>query len=161
MPIGKWLGGKLNSELTMTGKLGEDLMPDWQSLTGNGNLFLIEGLLEKFKPLEQLAAKINVEELKQVSLREVRQYFEFTNGKVHFQIDCFRRLYRNPFRHCLGQQIVYNFIAIGSETCSWYNHVDNIIQRLVKTVRTTNLHFNVFIVHIKWLHEHLAIGKFK
>jgi len=82
MPIGKWLGGKLNSELSMTGKLGQDLMPDWQSLTGNGNLFLIEGLLEKFKPLEQLAAKINVEELKQVSLREVRQYFEFTNGKV-------------------------------------------------------------------------------
>ncbi|HSB93089.1 MAG TPA: AsmA-like C-terminal region-containing protein [Flavitalea sp.] len=82
MPIGKWLGGKLNSELTLSGNLGRDLMPDLQSLTGNGNLFLIEGLLEKFKPLEQLAAKINVEELKQVSLREVRQYFEFTNGKV-------------------------------------------------------------------------------
>jgi hypothetical protein len=82
MPIGKWLGGKLNSELTMTGKLGQDLMPDLQSLTGNGNLFLIEGLLEKFKPLEQLAAKIKVDELKQVSLREVREYFEFSNGKV-------------------------------------------------------------------------------
>lgn len=82
MPIGKWLGGKLNSELKMSGSLTKDLSPDFNSLTGNGNLFLIEGLLEKFKPLEQLADRIHVDELKQISLREVRQYFEFTNGKV-------------------------------------------------------------------------------
>jgi len=82
MPIGKWLGGKLNSELTLSGNLGKDLMPDIHSLTGNGNLFIIEGFLEKFKPLEQLAARIHVDELKEISLREVRQYFEFTNGKV-------------------------------------------------------------------------------
>lgn len=82
MPIGKWLGGKMNSELLLTGNLTRDLMPDFATLTGNGNLFLIEGLLQKFKPLEKLAEKIHVNELKEISMREVREVFEFTNGKV-------------------------------------------------------------------------------
>jgi hypothetical protein len=73
---------KLNSELTLSGKLGQDLMPDFESLSVLVTSFLIEGLLDKFKPLEQLAAKINVDELKQISMREVKQYFEFKNGKV-------------------------------------------------------------------------------
>ncbi|HUR11898.1 MAG TPA: AsmA-like C-terminal region-containing protein [Flavitalea sp.] len=82
MPVGKYIGGKLNSQLSLTGLLGDNMMPDLKTLTGNGNLFLVEGLLEKFKPLEKLAEALNVDRLKQVSLREVRQIFEFTDGKV-------------------------------------------------------------------------------
>lgn len=82
MPIGKFLSGKLNSKLGLTGLLGSNMMPDLSTLTGEGNLFLIEGLLEKFKPLEKLAEKLNVDELKNISLREVREQFEFSAGKV-------------------------------------------------------------------------------
>jgi hypothetical protein len=82
MPIGKYLGGKLNSKLNMTGLLGENMLPDMASLTGEGNIFLIEGLLQKFEPLEKLADRLNVNELKNVTLREVREYFEFNAGKV-------------------------------------------------------------------------------
>jgi hypothetical protein len=85
MPIGKFLSGKLNSKLNMTGLLGQNMMPDLATLTGEGNLFLIEGLLEKFKPLEKLAERLNVEELKNVSLREVREHFQFNAGKVFVQ----------------------------------------------------------------------------
>ncbi len=82
MPIGQFIAGKLNSQLSMNGKLGENMMPDLNSLTGKGNLFLIEGFLSKFKPLEEIAQTINVKELAQISIREVKNYIEFTDGKV-------------------------------------------------------------------------------
>ncbi len=82
MPIAKFLSGKLDSKLSMTGLLGENMFPDLTTLTGEGNIFLIEGLLQKFKPLEKLAERLNVDALKDVSLREVREQFEFSAGKV-------------------------------------------------------------------------------
>jgi hypothetical protein len=82
MPIGQFIAGKLNSQLTMKGKLGENMMPDLGSLTGNGNLLLIQGFLSKFKPLEQIAQTLNVKELEQISIKDVKNYIEFTNGKV-------------------------------------------------------------------------------
>lgn len=82
MPAGRWLGGRLSSELSLTGKLGEDMMPDLSTLTGNGSLLIIQGFLKKFAPLEKLADRLNIKELQDITLREVRQYFEFANGKV-------------------------------------------------------------------------------
>jgi len=82
MPVGKFISGKLSSQLSFTGKLGDNMMPDLQSLTGNGNLLLIEGFLKKFAPVEKLAALINVKELESFSLKDVKNYIEFSNGKV-------------------------------------------------------------------------------
>ncbi|HEU4608648.1 MAG TPA: AsmA-like C-terminal region-containing protein, partial [Chitinophagaceae bacterium] len=82
MPIGKFIAGKLTSQLTMKGKLGEDMMPDMGTLTGEGTLFLIQGFLSKFQPLEKLASTLQVAELQQISLKDIKNYFEFANGKV-------------------------------------------------------------------------------
>ncbi|MEO5594891.1 MAG: AsmA-like C-terminal region-containing protein [Chitinophagaceae bacterium] len=82
MPVGKFLSGKLNSQLSFTGKLGDDMMPDLNSLTGNGNLLLIQGFLKKFAPVEKLASLLNIKELESFSLNDVKNYIEFANGKV-------------------------------------------------------------------------------
>lgn len=82
MPIGKFISGKLSSQLTFTGKLGDNMMPDLQSLTGNGNLLLIEGFLKKFAPVEKLATLLNIKGLDSFSLKDVKNYIEFANGKV-------------------------------------------------------------------------------
>lgn len=82
MPIGKFIAGKLTSQLTMKGKLGEDMMPDMGTLTGEGTLFLIQGFLSKFQPLEKLASTLQVADLQQISLKDIKNYFEFANGKV-------------------------------------------------------------------------------
>lgn len=82
MPAGKFISGKLTSQLSFTGKLGQNMMPDLNSLTGQGNLLLIEGFLKKFAPLDKLAGTLNVKELEAISLRDVKNYIEFTNGKV-------------------------------------------------------------------------------
>ncbi|MGN6401026.1 MAG: hypothetical protein ACTHMD_11270, partial [Flavisolibacter sp.] len=82
MPLGKFLAGKLSSQFSMTGKLNGDMFPDLSSLTGNGNLLLIQGALSKFQPLDKLASTLNVEALKDVSLKDIKSHFEFANGKV-------------------------------------------------------------------------------
>lgn len=82
MPVGKFLSGKMQSQLTLTGHLKGDMMPLLNSLNGKGSLLLIEGLLAKFKPLEKIAETLDIDRLKAISLKEVRNYFEFSNGKV-------------------------------------------------------------------------------
>lgn len=82
MPIGKFVSGKLTSKMSMKGKLGEDMMPDMSTLTGDGTLFLLEGFLSKFQPLEKLASTLNINELQAFSIKDIKNYFEFANGKV-------------------------------------------------------------------------------
>ncbi len=82
MPIGKFLSGKLTSALSANGKLGGDMSIDMSTLSGNGNLLLIEGFLSKFAPLDKIASTLNVTQLQQISLKDVKTYFEFSNGKV-------------------------------------------------------------------------------
>ncbi len=82
MPVGQFISGKLSSQLNMNGALGDNMMPDLSSLTGQGNLFLIEGFLKKFAPLDKLAELLSINELKEFSMKDVKNYIEFTNGKV-------------------------------------------------------------------------------
>jgi hypothetical protein len=82
MPVGKFIAGKLTSKLTMNGKLGETMMPDLSTITGNGSLLLLEGVLNKFAPLEKLAGALDIQSLKQISLKDVKSYFDVADGKV-------------------------------------------------------------------------------
>jgi len=82
MPIGKFMAGKITSQLSLKGKLGENMMPDMSTLTGNGNLLLIEGFLSKFAPLDKIAGTLNVKALEQISLKDVKTWFDFSNGKL-------------------------------------------------------------------------------
>lgn len=82
MPIAKFLSGKLTSSLSANGKLGEGMSVDMSTLSGAGNLFLIEGFLSKFAPLEKIASTLNVSQLQQISLKDVKAHFEFSNGKM-------------------------------------------------------------------------------
>jgi hypothetical protein len=82
MPIGKFLAGKLTSVLSANGKLGDNMSIDMSTISGNGNLFLIEGFLSKFAPLDKIASVLNVKELQSLSLKDVKTFFEFSNGKL-------------------------------------------------------------------------------
>jgi hypothetical protein len=82
MPLGQFLAGKLSSQLSMNGHLNGDMMPDLSSLSGKGNLLLIEGVLKKFAPLEKLANTLQIDELKSITIKDVKNYIEFANGKV-------------------------------------------------------------------------------
>lgn len=82
MPIGKFISGTISSKLTLNGKLGQDMTPEISSLSGNGALQLLEGALKKFMPVEKLAQTLNVSDLSNFSMKDVKAYIEFANGKV-------------------------------------------------------------------------------
>lgn len=82
MPIGKFLAGKLTSVLSANGKMGDNMSIDMSTISGNGNLFLIEGFLSKFAPLDKIASTLNVKQLQQISLQNIKTFFEFSNGKL-------------------------------------------------------------------------------
>jgi hypothetical protein len=81
-PIAQFLSGKLSSQLNVTGKLNGDLMPDMNSLTGKGNMLVLEGVLNQFAPLEKLANTLQIADLKSISLEDIRSHIEFSHGKV-------------------------------------------------------------------------------
>ena len=85
MPMGQYIDGKMNAQLSMTGKLGGDMMPDTRTLTGKGNLFLVDGVFKKFAPVEKLAQTLHIDQLNGTSLKDVKFNFEFANGKVLVQ----------------------------------------------------------------------------
>ncbi|HTN08866.1 AsmA-like C-terminal region-containing protein [Agriterribacter sp.] len=85
MPIGKFISGVISSQLTLNGKLGSDMSPVVSTLTGKGNLLLLEGVLKKFAPLEKVAQTLNVTELNGLTLKDIKTHFEFANGKVLVQ----------------------------------------------------------------------------
>jgi hypothetical protein len=82
MPVGQFIAGKLSSQLNMNGSLGDNMMPDLSSLTGEGDLLLIEGFLKKFAPLDKLADLFNIDQLKEISMKDVKNHIEFAKGKV-------------------------------------------------------------------------------
>ncbi|HSC39517.1 MAG TPA: AsmA-like C-terminal region-containing protein, partial [Chitinophagaceae bacterium] len=82
MPVGKFISGKLNSKLSMKGNLGKDMMPNLSSLTGDGTLQILQGIVGKFEPLQKLASTLNLSDLKEIALKDIKNSFEFANGKV-------------------------------------------------------------------------------
>lgn len=82
MPVGQFLSGKLTSQMNMKGKLGEGMMPDLSTLTGDGTLLLLQGVLNKFAPLDKIATTLNITDLQQISIKDIKSQFEFANGKV-------------------------------------------------------------------------------
>ena len=81
-PIGKFIRGNLNTSLVMSGKLGDDLLPDYSTLTADGFLQTINGVLASFEPLEQIDRKLNADIFKSVTIPNSKNWFEIENGTV-------------------------------------------------------------------------------
>lgn len=82
MPIGKFISGVVSSQLSFNGKLGSDMSPVVSSLTGKGNLLLLNGVLKKFAPLEKIAQTLQVADLNGLTLKDIKTHFEFNQGNV-------------------------------------------------------------------------------
>lgn len=82
MPIGRFLSGSLSSSLNLHGNLDNDMEVDMSTLSGAGNLLLIEGVLSKFAPLEKIASTLNVAQLHNITMKDIKAFFEFSNGKL-------------------------------------------------------------------------------
>lgn len=81
-PLGKFLNGKFNSTLVMSGLLGKDMLPKFNTLSAAGFLQTLQAQLNNFKPLQQVASQLNVKELGELKLEDTKNWFEIKNGFV-------------------------------------------------------------------------------
>ena len=70
-PIGEYLQGVFNTELTMSSDLTKDLMPDLATLTAAGLIHTLNGTVKGAAPLEEVGNKLNVDAFKNISLKEL------------------------------------------------------------------------------------------
>ena len=82
MPAGKFISGKFNSQLTMSGQLAENMTADLNSISGDGNLSIADGQLRHFEPLDKLADALAMRQLEEISLKDVKTLYSFRNGRV-------------------------------------------------------------------------------
>ncbi len=81
-PIGKFIEGEFNTNFKMSGNLGKDMFPVLNSLSADGILETVDGSLKNFKPLEELADKLNLNALKSINIKNTKNWFELNNGEV-------------------------------------------------------------------------------
>lgn len=82
MPAGKFMAGTISSQFSIKGQLGEEMAPDLNTLSGGGNLYLLNGVFSGFEPVNKLASTLNVQALKDVALKDVKADFDIANGKI-------------------------------------------------------------------------------
>lgn len=81
-PIGKYLQGTFNTELSMNSILTKDLMPDLNTLNLDAFLQTSTATVTGFAPLQEVANKLNVEELKTLVIKGTKNWFSVKNGTV-------------------------------------------------------------------------------
>jgi hypothetical protein len=81
-PIAQLIDGKFNTTLSMSGVLGKDMMPDLNTLSAAGFIETLDAIIKNFKPLNDIGTKLNVDYLKQLELKNTRNWFEIKNGMV-------------------------------------------------------------------------------
>jgi len=67
----------------MSGLLGKDMTPDFNTLSAAGFLETISAVFNNFKPMNNIADKLNVEYLKKLELGNTKNWFEIKNGRVN------------------------------------------------------------------------------
>ncbi|HEY4935029.1 MAG TPA: AsmA-like C-terminal region-containing protein [Puia sp.] len=82
MPVAKFIAGNLNAHMSLNGRLHDDMIPDLQTLNGEGNVQLLAGSMKDFGPLDKLSQSLDIAELKDIPLKDIKADFTFKNGKV-------------------------------------------------------------------------------
>lgn len=84
-PIGKTIEGKMNSTLTVSGALNEDMTPNLKSISGNllGQLLNTKIKASNSKMLTTLSDKVPFLNVNKLNLHEATGLFSFENGQVN------------------------------------------------------------------------------
>lgn len=82
-PIGKYLQGKLNTNMVIEGKLGQDLYPKLSTINAEGLLKTASAQLTGFTPLKKIGQALNINQLKEsTTFNNLVAIFHIQDGKV-------------------------------------------------------------------------------
>lgn len=83
-PIANYIQGNYSTRMSLEGVLGKDLMPDLTTLTAEGFLQTVNGVIKGFTPLKKIGESLNIEKLAnhKIDLKGTKNWFEIKEGKV-------------------------------------------------------------------------------
>ncbi len=83
-PIAQHIKGNYSTRMSLEGVLGKDLMPDLTTLTAEGFLQTVNGVIEDFAPLKKIGEALNIKKLAnhKIDLKGTKNWFEVKEGKV-------------------------------------------------------------------------------
>lgn len=81
-PIMQYIQGFFNSNIIFQGSLDKSLNPVYESINIEGFVETLEGSIKGFKPLDQLASKLNISALKNLDLKNTKNWLTVKNGLV-------------------------------------------------------------------------------
>jgi hypothetical protein len=82
MPVAKFMAGNINAHMTLNGRLNGDMTTDLPTLQGDGNVLLVSGSIKDFGPLDQISQSLDIADLKNVPLKDIKADFSLKGGKV-------------------------------------------------------------------------------
>jgi len=83
-PMAEYIQGNFSTRMSLEGVLGKDLMPDLNTLTAEGFLQTVNGVIQDFAPLKKIGEALNIEKLTnhKIDLKGTKNWFEVKEGKV-------------------------------------------------------------------------------
>ncbi len=82
-PIGDYIKGNFNSAMTLKGIMGKDMIPDLNTITAQGMIETVNGMIQNFSPIKAIGDKLNVAYLQDdVKLTNTINKFNITDGRV-------------------------------------------------------------------------------
>lgn len=81
-PIARLTEGKISSDLKISTTLGKDMMPQFATLMGSGNLKSNELVINNAKVMNQLADALKMDQFKKWAIEKVNLSFQIEGGKV-------------------------------------------------------------------------------
>ncbi len=81
-PIGKFVTGSFNTKMSMSGTVGKDMFPDLSTISIDGFIETLNGLVKGFKPIEEFSSLLNLQDLKTLKIQNTKNWFQVNNGLV-------------------------------------------------------------------------------
>lgn len=84
-PMAKYMQGNVTADLRLTGPLGQDLLPVFTKLTGQGTLQTSQVAIQEFPPFQKAAQATKVALLNNPTLRAINSQFEIRDGRFRLK----------------------------------------------------------------------------
>ncbi|MBK8955648.1 MAG: hypothetical protein IPM34_08835 [Saprospiraceae bacterium] len=82
-PIFNFIEGFFNSTFIFQGALTKDNYPDLKTVNINGIIETLEGAIKGFKPLQELASRVQIKEFSSLNLKNTKNWISVENGVVN------------------------------------------------------------------------------
>ena len=113
-PIARFIDGIFNTNLVLEGELSDGYLPVWDKLKAAGFLETLEGVVDGFKPLQEVADKLQIKAFEKSSLKDSKNWFEVIDGKVAVK-EFTRKLddidLRISGNHAIDNELDYHILA--------------------------------------------------